>query len=138
MAKIYTPKRFELKEVGLKLLNKTFEEICIIKAQEYSKITLPSNFSLRGYDIEIIKQPTHRHKVVSVSIEASRDGEKFFVDNPLEFGNPLTMVFDGTFHKTIDPHSGKEVDQPNLVEDLVEAMKEMIVEVVDLAYRGLI
>lgn len=129
MDKIYTVKRYELKEIGLKIQNKSAEEKSLIKAQELAKQPL-NNFSFKGYDIEILGQPIEENGLLKVSVKAYKDGKKLFVDNPLLYKNPPIMVHDGTYYKTTLPTINDEIDAPNFVEDPLQALKEIIVETI--------
>jgi hypothetical protein len=76
--------------------------------------------------------------VFEVDLEAStRQGaggfEPLQVSNPFEFVNPPVLVPDGTF--SLDVVRGREVQIPNLREDLLEAARTMIAQTVVAATR---
>ncbi len=130
-SKIYTPqRRFELKAVGNLIKDKPANEKALIKAQELSKAKLPKKFSLNGFDIEIISLPIELNGNLNVSIRAWKNGKELFIDNPLIYQNPPIMVPDGTYHKVINPMTGVEEEKSNFVEDLEQALKEIIVDTV--------
>jgi len=127
MARVYTQeKRFELKEVGLAIQNVTAEERCLIKAEAFAQIPL-EDFSLNGYDIEILEAPSVEDDLLRVSVKATKDGIELPINNPLLFRDPPIMVNDGTYYQVTDPEMGVMIDNPNCVEDLETALKEMIV-----------
>ena len=129
----YTPRRYELKSIGEKLrLEKG--DASLIKARELAKTPIPSTFTRFGIDIRISRFPTVENGMLKVSVRAWKDGRELWVNNPLYFKNPPIMVPDGTYHKIID-EKGKEQDVMNLVEDPLEALKQIIADTVRISAK---
>src|SRR3990167_2883278 len=131
MDKIYTPKKYELKESGNLIKDKSSKEGAEIKAKELAKVILPRNFNYKGYDIEVIEQPhwiiRKDNTLLVVKISASKNGNLLNVeDGVFEYVNPPIMVSDGTFYKGYNDLIKEEVAYANFVEEPEQALKEII------------
>ena len=136
MDKIFTPKRYELKEIGNLIKDKPAKERAEIKAKELAKTDLQDgSFSLNGYDVQVIEQGT-KGSLLWVKLTASKDGQPVNVgDGIFEYRNPPIMVHDGSYHKQLN-RFGIEDDVPNYVEDPQMALKSIIVETIRVLNKG--
>lgn len=131
MNKTYAPKRYELKTVGNFIQDKSVEEKQQIKARELAKVNLPKDFTYKGISIHVIYGPVESQGKLYIAVEASSEGKKLFIDNPLIYLNPPIMVHDGTYHKRLNSNNELE-DFPNYVEDLETALKQIIIQTVEV------
>lgn len=119
--------RYELKTIGLQLVQLPEVERSLFKAQELAKITL-TNFTQGIYDVEILEQPKEKNGYLFISVKAKKSNVDMVINNPLIFKNPPIMVPDGTVHQEFRASIGAMIDVDNYVEDPVEALKQIIVD----------
>ena len=121
------------------------EQHAKFKAKELSKRPVPSTFTRRVNhngtneniqvtirSIESTDLPTG-HTWLTVIADAKWNGKDLPVDNPLHFQNPPIEVPNGTItERIIDLPNGKKitVQEANVIEDLDEAIKQMVVEAI--------
>ncbi len=131
MPKIYKAKRFGGKRISNLIKDLPVHKRGEIKAQEMAKVDL-QDFSLNGVEVKILEAPQEVNGCLSVSVSAKRGGVDLKVDNPIYFQNPPIMVHNGTFYQEYDPIAGGVVDKKNFVEDPEQALKEIIVQTLEL------
>ena len=107
----------------------------LTKADALSKVVIKhlfkneGEFSLRGIDVRVINL-TRVDERLKVDLTAEKDGEPLELDTPYWFVNPPVKVPTGKFHKEL--REGKEVDTANFEVNLEEALKEIIVQTIEL------
>lgn len=128
MDKVITSKHYKTKEIGALLEGKTAAERAVIKASELAKVEL-FDFKLDGYEVELFNLH-EENGLLTVTVEASKDGKMLVLDNPFQFQNPPIMVSDGTYYKVRNDITGKEIKLPNSVENPEQALKEIIINTI--------
>lgn len=124
---IVTPQKVRTKgQISLALEGLSVTERQLYKAQELAKIGAV-NFTYEGIDVEIVSIEVYRG-ALQLHIRASIGGTELMVDNPVFILNPPIMVPDGTVH--MEMTSAGEVEVPNLKEDPIMAMKQVIIDIV--------
>ena len=107
----------------------------LTKADALSKVKIKrllkkeGEFSLRGIDVRIINL-TRVGERLKVDLTAEKDGKKLKLDTPYWYVNPPVKVPTGKFHKELI--DDEEVDVANFEVNLEEALKEIIVQTIEL------
>ena len=114
------------------LNRKSYREKSRLKAIELSKKDSIS-FSRDGFDVEVTGISLDGD-MLSLNIKAKKDGKDIVLDNPFKYLNPPIMVHDGTFTKRKNS-KGEDIDFPNYREDAKEALKQIVLQSIKLAWR---
>lgn len=104
------------------------EELFKAKAQLLAERPKPAKFQRKGFEIEI-ESMREVNGLFEVVAKAWDDKGPVKVDNPLFYRNPPFLIWDGTL-QTIINSKGKEEVFNNYIEDLDEALKEMVAETI--------
>lgn len=127
MEKVFKPKP-ELGELGKKIADLENEEKHRLKVREFLKLEKPNDYVYKGIKIHI-KEISEENGLLKIRAYAERGGFQIPLDNPFYFQNPPIMVPDGTFHK--EKIGGEEFEVHNFKEDLEEALKEFLGQVIE-------
>lgn len=108
------------------LRNKDSEERARLKAQWFAE--LPTRTFTRGEYSVTLSNFSAVDKVFSVFVVVEKGGVEVLRDT-FQFVNPPLMVPDGTFRTEVTER-GSEIQVQNLVEDPVEALRQMLIEAI--------
>lgn len=78
--------------------------------QEKAQAIVDSNitdFELNGYSIEFLTQPHMNNEWVECDIEVHKNGNKVYINNPVQFANPPVYVRDDGY-KIIPNEDGED------------------------------
>lgn len=109
------------------LQNKTPDERARLKARWFSE--LPTRTFTRGQFQVTLSNHSFVDKTFSVDVVVKKNGVEILRDD-FHFVNPPIMVPDGTTRKEVDPRSGEVFDALNFKEDIVEALKTILVDAI--------
>ena len=109
------------------LEGKTSDEKAVIKARWFSE--LPTRTFSRGvYDVTL-SNFSAIDKTFSVFVVVTKNGQEVLRDE-FRFVNPPILVADGTFRQELDEATGEMMTMPNMKEDAVEALKQLLIDAI--------
>jgi hypothetical protein len=103
-------------DVSRSLEGKSVTERAVLRADAYTKASLPTTFEHDGLSISVVEGPVRDGTMLRVTLAATQDGKPIALNNPYLFVNPPVMV------RESDPETGETV----LREDLDAAWQAMI------------
>ena len=101
------------------------------KSEMLRDSNLPTTYTYKGTQYEILSGPVVKGNMLEVSVKATKGNKEILLDNPLQFVNPPIKVHDGTYRVEKD-NDGYDVERLNYKEDPQEAFKEIIHQVTEL------
>ena len=137
MAKIYSTS-VGFGPIGIKIKDLPQKDRELLKIEALVNCGIGNTFIHRGYTVTVIDSPKNNNGLLEISIQASKNGLFIPVNNPLLFKNPPIMIPDGTWHKESKNRGGRIIDEDtqNFIENPLEALKEIIIQIVELNEGG--
>ena len=108
--------RIERGDVSRAIEGKPTAERSALKADAFTRASLPSQFAYDGITIRVVEGPVREGAVLRVTLAATEGGKSLTLNNPYVFVNPPVLV------RERDPETGEVVVR----EDLAAAWRAML------------
>ena len=109
-------REIERGDVSRSLEGKPAGERAVLRADAYTKASLPTSFEHDGINISVVDGPVRDGAMLRVTLAATQDGKPVELNNPFLFVNPPILV------RETDQETGEQV----LREDLNKAWQAML------------